>query len=128
MSGGGAGVVGAIISYAAYKRSASPRRLSVEPIVAEIIEALLQRGGSAHRKIIADHIASVRMGKPTVATRELQQEIYEGFQRYLDMAVTRRPAPLLHRPMGPASYRWALTPSGAMLFARRDPSPSRQAH
>lgn len=125
---GGAGVVSAIINFAAYKQGARQRRPVVEPIVAEIVEALLRRGGSAHRQVVADHIASVRAGRPAVAARELQQEIYQGFQRYLDLAETRRPAPLLHRPLGPASYRWALTPSGERLFTRTTAPSSRQVH
>lgn len=118
--------VGAIISYSAYKRGGRNSRLSVEPVVAEIIDALLSRGGSAHRQVVADHIVSIRSGRPIPASRELQQEIYDGFERYLDMAARRRPAPLLYRPLGPGSYRWALTPSGERLFARHvEPSPPR---
>ena len=120
--------MGGIVNSGANTQGPRQRQPAVEPIVAEVIEALLQRGGSAHRQVVADHIDSVRAGRPVAATRELQHEIYQGFQRYLDLAETRRPAPLLHRPLGPASYRWALTSSGERLFTRTDALSSRQVH
>lgn len=120
--------MGAIVNSGANTQGPRQKRPAVEPIVAEIIEALLRRGGSAHRQVVADHIASVRAGVPVTATREIQQEVYAGFERYFEVSRTRRPAPLLHRPLGLDSYRWALTPSGERLFTRVTARSRRQVH
>lgn len=124
---GGACVVGAIISNGMRAPGVRLGRRVVEPIVVEILEALLVHGGAAHRQVVADHIASARTGIRQPASRELQTEIYDGFQRYLDVA-SRRPAPLLHRPLGEASHRWALTPSGQLLLAGKRPAALCKAH
>lgn len=124
---GGACVVGAIISDAVRTPGVRLGRRVVEPIVVEIVAALLAHGGAAHRQVVADHIASVRAGIRQPASRALQTEIYDGFQRYLDVA-SRRPAPLLHRPLGDTSHRWALTPSGQLLFAGKLPAALHKAH
>jgi hypothetical protein len=103
--------VGTILNYSAYRprsRSASAKR-SLEPIVAQIIDALTECGGSAHRDVIANIIASRRAGRTTVASREIQDEVYGGFQRYMDQASARGSHARLYRPLGPDSYRWALT-------------------
>lgn len=122
----GAGVVGAVISYSAYKTGArlGGGRRGIDPVVGEIVHALLALGGSAHRDTVVAHIASGRAGRTTAATQELRAEIYSGFRRYIEMASARRPAPLLHLPLGPSSYRWSLTDAGRSLFAH--PAPSRQ--
>lgn len=124
---GGACVVGAIISDGTRLPGVRLGRRVVEPIVVEIVQALLVCGGAAHRQVVADHIASVRTGIRQAASRGLQAEVYDGFQRYLDVA-SRRRTPLLHRPLGDASHRWALTPSGQLLLAGKLPAALRKAH
>lgn len=119
--------MGAIIKDAVRKLGVRLGRRVVDPIVVEIVDALLARGGAAHRQVVADHIASVRTGIRQPASRELQTGIFDGFQRYLDVA-SRRRAPLLHRPLGDASHRWALTPSGQLLLASKLPAALRKAH
>ena len=118
--------MGAVISYSAYKTGArlGGGRRSIEPIVGEIVHALLALGGSAHRDAVAAHIASARAGRTTAAAPELRTEVYAGFQRYIEIASARRPAPLLHLPLGPSSYRWALTEAARSLFTQ--PAPVRQ--
>ena len=99
----------------------------VDPIVGEVVHALLALGGSAHRDTVVTHIASARAGRTTTATSDLRAEIHAGFQSYIDAASTRRPAPLLHLPLGAGSYRWALTEAGRALFTRPAPSARERA-
>jgi len=103
--------VGTIINYSTYRSGVRPAagRKPVDPIVAEIMAALDECGGSAHREIIANAIASRRAGRTVVASRDLQDEVYGGFERYVDQSSGRRQAARLCKPFGPDSYRWALT-------------------
>lgn len=97
--------MGDVVSYSAFK-SAKGR---IDPLVADIIDALRGFGGVAHRQDVADWISSRRAaaaGRPTVLDRE---EVYKAFANYIAMAERRRPTPLLHTPLGADSYRWALT-------------------
>ncbi len=77
--------------------------------MAQIIEALTECGGSAHRDVIANIIASRRAGRTTVASREIQDEVFGGFQRHVDQASAKGLHARLYRPLGTESYRWALT-------------------
>lgn len=103
--------MGTIINYSTYRSGVRPAagRKPVDPIVAEIMAALAECGGSAHREIIANAIASRRAGRAVVASRDLQDEVYGGFERYVDQSSGRRQTARLCKPFGPDSYRWALT-------------------
>lgn len=122
--------MGAVISYSAFKKGArsSVAKGSIDPIVGEIVHALLVLGGSAHRDMVANQIASARAGRSVTATAALRTEIIAGFQHYIGSAPARRPAPLLHLPLGDGSYRWALTDAGRGLFASPNLDSERKLH
>jgi hypothetical protein len=119
--------VATVINYADYKRRVRLGRARfIEPVLADIIDVLLSSGGVAHRQKVADVIASRRLGRPVAADRAVQDEVYAAFGNYLAQASTRRPAPLLCLPLGPDSYRWALTPAGETLFSPNASAPTRR--
>jgi hypothetical protein len=76
--------------------------------VAEIADALLEMGGSAHRDAVSDRVA-IRRGQMS-ASEGLRLELAEAFDRHCAaMARKGRPA-LFHLPFGEGSRRWSLTP------------------
>ncbi len=95
----------------------------VDPTIAEIIEALMERGGSAHRQQVADSVASARAGRSVSASREIQDEVFAAFYTYLEAASRRRPSPLLDLPLGPNSYRWGVTSAARTLLGARTGLP-----
>ena len=109
-----------VISYAAYKTAKG----AIDPLVADIIDALRANSGSAHRQDIADWVVGRRTGKPHKATADKREAVYAAFDSYLDAAVRRRPPPLLCKPLGPDSYRWALTSAALDLFEKRRSGPA----
>ena len=91
-------------------------------MIAEILEALLVLGGCAHRQLVADQIALRRNGRSCPAEATARDEIYAAFDAYLVWAAPRKAAPLLERPLGQGSYRWALTDAGRRLFQPAPPA------
>lgn len=79
----------------------------LDPLVSEIVGALLDLGGAAHRDLVAAHIAG-RRGIYR-APEALKRELDEAFLDYCKGAGDPRAASLLHLPHGPFSHRWALT-------------------
>lgn len=119
---GGLGV-GTVVSYFDHKRRArGGKALHIDPVIAEILEALLVLGGCAHRQVVADQIAQRRSGRPCPAEVAARNEIYAAFDDYLAWAAPRKAAPLLERPLGEGSYRWALTDAGKRLFQSATPA------
>jgi hypothetical protein len=109
--------MGAVVSYYEHKiRAGRGRARAVDPLVVEIIEALVALGGGAHRQSVADEIAVRRTGRACRAEAALQTEVYAAFDGYLTWAATRKVPPLLHLPLGAGSYRWALTDAGMNLL------------
>jgi hypothetical protein len=109
--------VGTVVSYFEHKRRAKGGRARhIDPVIAEILEALLALGGCAHRQLVADQIAQRRSGRSCPAEVAARNEIYAAFDAYLAWAATRKTPPLLDRPLGSGSYRWALTEAGTRLF------------
>jgi len=101
-----------VVSYAAYKSSKD----LIDPMVADIIDALRSMSGAAHRQAVADWIVRRRATHQRHATPDEQAAIYRAFDAHIEMAKRRRPPPLLHTPLGAGSYRWALTPDALRLF------------
>jgi len=115
-------VVGTVVSYFDHKRRAKGSKARhIDPLIAEILEALLVLGGCAHRQMVADQIAQRRSGRSGPAEVAARNEIYAAFDAYLAWAASRKTTPLLDRPLGEGSYRWALTDAGRRLF---QPAPS----
>jgi len=85
------------------------------PLVAEIVEVLMDAAGSAHQDVVISQIAA-RRGE-LQATESLAREIVAGFEDYLAKARRRRDRPtLLKRAFGEDSRRWALEPAAYALF------------
>ena len=81
----------------------------LNPLVAEIAQALLALGGAAHRDLVVAHIAKQRgVYRPSDA---LRRDLSEAFAAYC-----RGAQGLLHLPYGPFSQRWALTDQGYGLL------------
>jgi hypothetical protein len=98
-----------------------PRRSAkVDPVLVEIIDALVYFRGQAHRDQVCHHIASGRAGEARKAEDALKQEIYDVFRAHMAMsAESARARCLLHQPFGPESHRWGLTEDGLRLFGGR---------
>ncbi len=95
----------------------------IDPTIAEIVDALVERGGTAHRDQVADSVASARAGRSVRASRAIQDEVFAAFYTYLEVASRRRPEPLLELPLGVNSYRWGLSLAGRMLLSHRPGLP-----
>lgn len=83
-------------------------RISVlNPLVTDIVGALLDLGGAAHRDLVVAHVAG-RSGvyRPP---ETLKRELHAAFSDYCQGATDPRGTGLLHLPHGPRSHRWALT-------------------
>lgn len=110
-----------VLDYAIHKRKIQRNRADrIDPVIAEIIDALISLGGEAHRGPVADRVAGNRAGYPLKASDGLAQEVFQAFETYLEAAngfAARQP--LLTRPFGDDSHRWALTHAGTALFAER---------
>lgn len=79
----------------------------LNPLAAEIAQALLDLGGAAHRDLVVAYIAKQRGAyRPSAA---LKRDLDEAFGAYCGDASDPRAASLLHLPYGPDSHRWALT-------------------
>ena len=93
----------------------------LNPLVSEIVDALLDLGGAAHRDLVTAHIAGRRgIYRPP---ESLRRELDEAFRAYCQGAVDPRAAGLLHLPYGPFSHRWALT-DRAYALLRGGASPA----
>lgn len=88
----------------------------LDGLMAEIVEALLALGGAAHRQTVIDLVACRRGGRR--ASPGLSAELIEAFEIHRKALLARGRTPLVHRPFGPESLRWALTPE-ADDFLRR---------
>lgn len=79
----------------------------LNPLVDEIVQALLAMGGAAHRDSVIAYVARQRgLFRPPA---ELTQALAEAFAAYCGGAVDPRAPGLLHLPYGAESQRWALT-------------------
>lgn len=86
----------------------------LNPLVSEIVDALLDLGGAAHRDLVAAHIAGRRgIFRPP---ETLRRELDEAFAGYCQGATDPRAPGLLHLPYGPFSHRWALTDQAYALL------------
>jgi hypothetical protein len=84
--------------------------------MAEIVDALLELSGAAHRDAVIDRVARRRTGQP--ASPGLKTELIAAFDAHRRALEARGLAPLVHQPFGARSHRWALTPE-ADDFLRR---------
>ena len=116
-------LVGTVLSYVDHKRrSPGGRARSVEPVITEILEALLTLGGSAHRQAVADEVCLRRVGRSGSTESAARDEIYGAFDAYLARVATRKAPPLLWLTLGSGSYRWSLKDVGQDLFQTGAPA------
>ena len=90
--------------------------LDLDTRMAEIVDALLELSGAAHRDAVIDRVARRRTGQP--ASPGLKTELIAAFDAHCHALEARGLVPLVHRPFGTRSHRWALTPE-ADDFLRR---------
>lgn len=96
------------------------RRRGIDPVIAEIVDALVHYRGQAHRDLVCNQVASMRAGRSVDASDALRRELVAAFHDHLDaMAAASRTPPLVDLPFGPGSHRWGLSPEGARLFQDR---------
>jgi hypothetical protein len=101
----------AMLQNAGAKRRARIRTASpFDGMIDEIVEALLEIGGSAHRDTVIERVA-VRRGADRVPDG-LARDLVEAFD--LHSASGEGPA-RLHLPFGEGSRRWALTSDALQL-------------
>jgi hypothetical protein len=84
--------------------------------MAEIVDALMALAGAAHRDAVIELIARRRTGQ--AASPGLKAELIAAFDAHCQTLKARGLVPLVHRPFGDRSLRWALTPE-ADDFLRR---------
>lgn len=115
--------MGTVVSYFDHKRrSKGGKAHHIDPVIAEILDALFDLGGCAHRQMVADQIAQRRSGRSCAAEVAARNEIFAAFDAYLVRAASRKSPALLERPLGDGSYRWALTDAGRRLFQSAAPA------
>lgn len=116
-----------ILDYMAQARRKARNNPESDPLVVEIVDALIALGGEAHRDRVADAVAAARAGVPTRANPALTAHLTAAFEDRLsrDEAIIGRP-PLFDRPHGAGSLRWALAREAqAFLWrSRRSRGPS----
>lgn len=107
-----------VVAYPALGRRASPRTiLTVSPLLAEIVDALVYFRGQAHRDAVCDRIASRRAGEPATATDSLRREVFATFEDHLNqVAGCERRHSLMRLSFGEGSHRWSLSEDGRRLF------------
>lgn len=104
-----AGDTADILDYMAQVRRKARRNAAADPLVAEIVEALLGLGGQGHRNAVAERIASARAGEPTKPTEALIAHVQAAFEERLKIdRAMHRPRTLFDLPFGDGSHRWAL--------------------
>jgi hypothetical protein len=119
--------MGAVVSFREHTRRApAARARHVDPVLIEVVEALQALGGGAHRQTVADEVLLRRTGRNAPVTLAARQAVYGSVDVYLSgLAARRRAQPLLWRPLGPDSYRWALTGAGEALLRPSTPAARR---
>jgi hypothetical protein len=86
----------------------------LDPLVSEIVGALLDLDGAAHRDLVIAHVAGRRgVFRPP---ETLRRELEDAFLSYCQDAGDPREVGLLHLPHGPFSHRWALTEQAYALL------------
>ncbi|NBB52376.1 hypothetical protein GVN24_29255 [Rhizobium sp. CRIBSB] len=112
-----------VVNLIAYrKRKKLGRAHQVDQVMAEIVDALAMLGGAAHRRAIADQVYTNRTGSIRSTPKEIECEVYQALDIYGSGTADRPSPPLVERPLGEGSYRWALTGVG------RTSLPARPAH
>lgn len=99
----------------------APTVTILNPLVNDIMAALLELGGAAHRDMVVALVAKKHgIFRPSSA---MVEELEAAFSTYCRAASDPRSPGLLHLPYGPTSRRWALTDQAHdLLRAGLDPT------
>ncbi len=110
-----------VIAYPAAQRQSGGRRVGkLDPLISEIIDALVHYRGQAHRDLVCDYIASMRAGRSIKASAGLRTEVIAAFRGHLAAAAAaRQPRALLELPFGEGSHRWGLSAQAVRQFEGR---------
>lgn len=92
---------------------------SLNALIDEITETLLEMGGSAHRDAVIDRVAVRRGAAP--ASDGLKRELLEAFELHRARAASEDNPPHLHLPFGEGSRRWSLKPDGPQFVHNHQP-------
>jgi len=113
-----------VVNLVAYRgRKKLGRVQQLDQAMAEIIVALSMLGGAAHRRAIADQVYTMRTGSIRATPKEIECEVYQALESYWSGMGRRQSPPLIERPLGEGSYRWALTCAGRKELAAHEAHP-----
>jgi hypothetical protein len=87
-----------------------------KPLVSEIMDALHDLGGQAHRDVVCNYIAANRANSGLRPQHDVFEDLLAAFEDHLD---SHAGAPLLALPFGPDSRRWALSHEGMAQLRHR---------
>lgn len=100
-------------------KKASRRRwapAAPKPLVSEIMDALHDLGGQAHRNLVFDYIAANRANTGERPPHDFFDDLLTAFEDHLEGAPGSR---MLALPFGPESRRWALSQEGMAQLRHR---------
>ena len=101
------------------------RSWDVNPLMAEIVDALMALGGAAHRDVVLRGVAGRRSIRSV--SDGFRREIFETAAIHMRRAEEVHKAPLIYLPFGAGSRRWALTAAFLKHVASTDrPVPRRR--
>lgn len=102
-----------------FKKTARRRWSPVapKPLVSEIMDALHDLGGQAHRDLVFNYIAANRTNTGERPPQDFFDDLIAAFEEHMDSGApgTR----LLALPFGPQSRRWALSHEGMARLRHR---------
>ena len=95
-----------------FKKTARRRWTPVapKPLVSEIMDALHDLGGQAHRDLVFSYIAANRSNTGERPPHDFFDDLLAAFDDHLESGPPR--TRLLGLPFGPGSRRWALSQEG----------------
>ena len=102
-----------------FKKTARRRWSPVvpKPLVSEIMDALHDLGGQAHRDLVFNYIAANRTNAGDRPSPDFFYELLAAFDDHLESGPPR--SRLLTLPFGPDSRRWALSDEGITQLRHR---------
>jgi hypothetical protein len=102
-----------------FKKTARRRWTPVapKPLVFEIMDALHDLGGQAHRDLVFNYIAANRANAGNRPPQDFFDELLAAFDDHLEAGPPR--TRLLALPFGPDSRRWALSDEGMTQLRHR---------
>lgn len=123
-SGRRTGESAVILDYMDRRRRKASTQAGDDGLVAEIVEALLRLGGTAHRDMVAEQVALARGGGGEAPPAALKARLEAAFSIRLRLDRSGPDgAALFALPFGEGSHRWALARE-AEIFLRQGRPPN----